>query len=169
MSQSVNLNVRSAMRLLAAILGIALFGSAFGQAAEPTIVVSAPPKQVAINSKVTFNVFLEFAEGFHGYQNPPAQEFEIPVTIKVDGTEFKVVKVAYPAGEDASVGGTTSPTKTYSGRIKIPVTVQMPAKVGAKKMRIVASYQQCDETKCFPPSQVFVDVKLNVVKKVSKG
>lgn len=148
---------------------LATLGFVSFQAPDPTIKVDAPPKQVAAGSKLTLNVNLTFASGLHGYQNPPASDYEIPVTVKVEGKEFKVVKVAYPAGEDASVGGMEKPTKTYAGKVKIPVTVTVPTKPGVRTLKIVASYQQCDDSTCFPPSDVSTTLKVNVVKKVTKG
>lgn len=149
----------------------ALLAAAFAsaQAPAPTVTVSAPPKQVAAGAKLTLTVTLTFADGFHGYQNPPAQDYEIPVTVKIDGKEFKVVKIAYPAGTDAKIGGSDKPTKAYEGVVKIPITLTAPAKIGAKTMKVVVAYQQCDESTCFPPGEIISTVKVNVVKKVAKG
>jgi len=159
------MSIKRAFVLL--ISALSVFASA--QAPEPTLTVSEAPKAVAAGSKLTLTVTVSFADGLHGYQNPPAQEFEIPVTVKIDGKEFKLVKAAYPAGIDATVGGGDKPTKTYAGTIKIPITVSVPAKVGAKTLKVVVSYQQCNETACFPPADVTKTIKVNVVKQVKKG
>lgn len=151
------------------LASLAVLGFAPLQVPDPTLAVTAPPKQVQAGTKLTLKVNLTFAPGYHGYQNPPASEYEIPVTVKVDSKEFKVSKIAYPAGEDASVGGSEKPTKTYAGKVTIPVTVTVPTKPGVKTLKVVASYQQCDETSCFAPAEVATTVKINVVKKVTKG
>lgn len=153
--------------LIFLVSALSVFASA--QAPEPTLTVSAAPKAVAIGSKLTLTVTITFADGLHGYQNPPAGEYEIPVTVKIDGKEFKLLKAAYPAGTDATVGGGDKPTKTYGGAIKIPITLSVPAKIGAKTLKVVVSYQQCNETACFPPADVTATVKVNVVKQVKKG
>lgn len=157
------------MKLAVVLLSILATTLGFAQAPAPTVTVSPPPKQVAVGAKLTLTVTLTFAEGFHGYQNPPAQEFEIPVTVRIDGKEFKVVKVAYPAGVEAKVGGSDKPTKAYEGVVKIPITVTAPMKVGIKNLKVVVGYQQCDESTCFPPGDVVATVKVNVVKKVVKA
>jgi DsbC/DsbD-like thiol-disulfide interchange protein len=157
------------MRTLAILFGLAVSALGFTQADAPTISVSAPPKQVAAGAKVTLTVTVTFGPGLHGYQNPPAQDYEIPVTVKIDGKEFKVVKIAYPAGVDTKMGGSEKPTKAYEGTIKIPITLTAPTKVGAKNLKITVGYQQCDESTCFPPGDVSATVKVNVVKKVSKA
>jgi DsbC/DsbD-like thiol-disulfide interchange protein len=142
---------------------------AVSQAPKPTVTVSAPPKSVVAGSKLSLTLTVTFAPGFHGYQNPPATEYEIPVEVKVDGKEFKAIKVNYPPGVDASVGGSEKSTKAYEGTIKIPVLVQVPAKLGMKDLKFIVSYQLCDETSCFPPDQVLKTVKVNVVKKAGKA
>lgn len=157
------------MKKIAILFALLVSAAAFCQAPTPKVSVSAPPKQVAAGAKLTLTVTLTFAPGYHGYQNPPAEEYEIPVTVKIDGKEFKVVKVAYPAGVDAQVGGSDKPTKAYEGVVKIPITLTAPTKIGVKDLKVVVGYQQCDETTCFPPGEVSATVKVNVVKKVAKG
>jgi DsbC/DsbD-like thiol-disulfide interchange protein len=157
------------MRRTLMIFGAVLAASIFAQGPKPAISVSTPPKAVVAGSKLTLTVTLTIAPGFHGYQNPPASEYEIPVEVKVEGKDFKVLKVAYPPGVDASVGGSQQATKAYEGAIKVPVTLLVPAKVGTKDLKIVVSYQLCDDTSCFPPDQVSKVVKVNVVKKAGKA
>jgi len=140
---------------------------AFCQAPAPTLALSKLPNQVVAGSKVTLTLTITFAEGFHGYQNPPASEYEIPVVVKIAGKEFKVLKIAYPPGVDATIGGGEKPTKAYEGTIKVPVTLQLPTSAGKRNLKVVVSYQLCDTTSCFPPGQVQATTTVNVVKKVS--
>lgn len=156
------------MRTLTILLGLALSAIGLCQTA-PTVSVAAPPKAVLVGSKLTLNVTVTFAPGMHGYQNPPAGEYEIPVTVKVDGKDFKVVKIAYPAGTDSTMGGSEKPTKAYQGTIKIPVTILVPKKQAIYNVKVTVGYQQCDDTTCFPPGDVSATVKVNVAKKVAKA
>jgi len=157
------------MRSLFLTVAAMLAALCSAQAPEPGVAISAPPKYVVAGSKVTLTITVTFANGYHAYQNPPAADYEIPLTVKVDGKEFKVSKIAYPAGVDAAIGGSEKTTKAYEGVIKIPVTLVAPAKPGAKTLKIVVGYQQCDESSCFPPSEIAKTVKVNVVKKAAKG
>lgn len=156
------------MKRLALFLIASVAALACAQAPAPEVTLSAPPKAVAAGSKVKLTVTVTFADGLHGYQNPPKQEFEIPVTVKIDGKDFKLAKATYPPGEDATVGGGTTPTKTYAGTIKIPIEVTVPKTVGSKSFKVLVSYQQCNEQACFPPDTVTVATKVNVVKKVAR-
>lgn len=155
-------------QFLSSIVLLLASAFAFCQAPEPTVALSKLPTQSVAGSKITIIVTITFAEGFHGYQNPPASEYEIPVDVKIDGKEFKVLKIAYPPGVDATIGGGEKPTKAYEGTIKVPVTVQLPTTVGKRNFKVVVKYQQCDTTSCFPPGQVQASTTVNVVKKVSK-
>ncbi len=65
------------MKQLSVLVLLILSALGFSQAAAPTLSVSAPPKQVAAGGKVTLTLTLTFAPGMHGYQNPPAQEYEM--------------------------------------------------------------------------------------------
>lgn len=157
------------MKAAVILFGLLLGTTVFGQAPSPTLGITAVPKQVIAGSKLTFHVIFTFAPGFHGYQNPPAQDYEIPVTVKIDGKEFKVLKIAYPPGIDAKIGGNDKSTKAYEGEIKIPVTLSLPQKPGVRNVKVTVSYQQCDESSCFPPGDVSSTFKVNVVKKATKG
>jgi len=157
------------LKRIAILASLALSVFASAQAPDPKVAVSAVPKEVAIGGQLKLTVTVTFAEGFHGYQNPPASEYEIPVVVKVDGKEFKLTKVIYPAGVDAKVAGSETPTKTYMGAVKIPVVITDPKKIGKKDLKILVSFQQCNEQSCMPPGEVASTVKVNIVKKVKKS
>lgn len=157
------------MKWMISIGAIGMLALCLAQAPKPTLAVTGVPKAVVAGSKVTLKASFAIAPGYHGYQNPPVGEYEIPVTLKVDGKEFKVVKIAYPAGVEAAVGGSEKATKAYEGVIQIPVTILAPVKPGIKDLKITVSYQLCDETSCFPPDQVTKTIKVNVVKKAGKA
>ncbi|MBI3721177.1 MAG: thioredoxin family protein [Fimbriimonas ginsengisoli] len=96
---------------------------------------------------------ITFAPGLHGYQNPPSESYLIPVGLKID-PPFTLAGVKYPAGVDATVGGADKPVKTYSGTIAIPFSFRAPQSGGKQPLRLRVTYQQCDETTCYPPSEV---------------
>src|SRR5947209_4781738 len=74
-------------------------------------IVSVKPKP---GSKVKAMLTLTFGEGLHAYQNPPSEDYMIPVTVKSSSSSgVSLVKVAYPVGRDEIVGGETKPVKVY--------------------------------------------------------
>ena len=113
-------------------------------------------------SKVKATLTLTFGDGLHAYQNPPSEDYMIPVTVKSSSTDVKLVKVAYPVGKDEIVGGETKPVKVYEGTIKIPITLQAPDKAGSYDVSLSIQYQQCTNNNCYPPKSVTTASKLTV-------
>ncbi|MCH7944733.1 MAG: thioredoxin family protein [Armatimonadetes bacterium] len=103
-------------------------------------------------------VVLEFAEGLHGYQNPPSDENLIPVTVSGQS----VVEVTYPKGEMMLAGGIEA--AAYEGRVEILVVFQAPDEPGEHTLRLTVGYQQCNEFVCFLPDEFEVAAQMVVVK-----
>src|SRR4051794_32337945 len=86
------------------------------------------PKTAKAGKAVEATIVLTFAEGLHGYQNPPSDPTLIPVEVSVDTKGIKVKSIKYPAGKDEKVTGEDKPVRVYEGTIKIPVTFIAPKK-----------------------------------------
>jgi len=128
----------------------------------PTVKVTFP-KDAKAGSQVKGTVEVTFSDGLHGYQNPPSEEFQIPVTVVVDTKGYKL-KVTYPKGAMKVIGGDTKPAAVYEGTIKIPVTLTVPKSGAAGEVKITVKYQQCNDQACFPPDGVSSTVKIHVKK-----
>lgn len=153
------------LKAFCTLLFVSLVGFVFAQmgntAPEVKLVFPASAKA---GQKVQGTIEITFAEGLHGYQNPPSEAYQIPVKVSLDTKGYKLVKVAYPKGIAKATGGETKPSNVYEGTIRIPVTVEMPKKPGAAVFKLTISYQQCNDETCFPPSSVTGTAKLKVVK-----
>jgi hypothetical protein len=128
----------------------------------PTVKLSLPPKVVshaAFDAKLT----VTFSAGLHGYQNPPSDQYSIPVVVKLLKGDAKLVKVEYPKGADLLMAGESKPAKVYSGSVTIPVHLVAGTKTGDLVFSV--DYQQCTESNCFPPSAVQAKGTLHVAKK----
>ncbi len=127
--------------------------------ASVTVVAQAPPPQIRIEMPSTklrpqqlavALVKITFAPGLHGYQNPPSEDYMIPVTVSAaEGME--VVAIDYPAGHGAKIGGSATEVMTYSGEVTIRVLFRVPKKAGASALSLNVMYQQCNDDSCFPP------------------
>jgi len=145
------------------LAGCAAYACAQGDTApKATLAVSSP--KVTVGKSFTAVLTVTFAEGLHGYQNPPTDPTLIPVTVKLSDGTFKLVKVAYPKGVPASVGGESKPVAVYEGTVKIPITLIAPKKPGKVALNVSFGYQQCNSAACFPPGTVAAKVSVNVVK-----
>ncbi len=132
------------------------------QDVAPQASLTIPSAKSQPGSKVNAVLTLTFGDGLHAYQNPPSEDYMIPVTVKSTSTDVKLVKVAYPVGKDEIVGGETKPVKVYEGTIKIPITLQAPGKAGSYDISLSIQYQQCTNNNCFPPKSVTATSKLIV-------
>lgn len=129
----------------------------------PVVKLAFAAKSGPAGSKLKGTLTVTFAEGLHGYQNPPLSEYQIPV--KVAGEDKGIVlKVAYPKGQVKGVAGEQA--AVYEGTIKIPIEITLPKKVGAFKPKLSLSYQQCTESACYPPGKVLVEGSITVTKAV---
>lgn len=114
---------------------------------------------------------ISFASGLHAYQNPPSQEYQIPLTLKTTTKGFETVTVRYPAGTDFLMAGESEPSKVYEGTIRVPFDLRAPKKAGTYEIQVKIDLQQCDAQSCFPPETVTAKAKLKVLapKKGGKG
>jgi thiol:disulfide interchange protein DsbD len=155
-------------RLLVPALAL-LSAAAFGQAAAPTATLKFDKPTAVPGSVVKATLTLSFAEGLHGYQNPPAEEFQIPVSVTVTEKGFVLVKAKYPKGADFTMAGESKPTKVYAGTVSIPLEIKASKKPGTYNVNVRVDYQQCNESSCFPPSDLTAKAKLTVVKPGKKS
>jgi DsbC/DsbD-like thiol-disulfide interchange protein len=158
-------------RIPAILSALAFVSLSFGQGDPPKVVFSLDKPTVAAGGTLTGKVTVTFADGLHGYQNPPSDDSDIPVKVSAPkGAKFTVSTVKYPKGEKKVLAGSSTPTAVYEGTIVIPVTLKAPKTVGATKATIQFDYQECNDSSCFPPGvlQASADVKV-VAAKASKA
>lgn len=140
-----------------------LLVSVIGQAANlpPTAELILPKTPVKSGKPFQATLKLKFSPGLHGYQNPPSDEFEIPVAVKVKSPSYKLVSVSYPKGVAMSMAGAPA-VKVYSGTVNIGLTLKKSGKTGPLLLDI--HYQQCTESSCFPPADLTVKAAVPVAK-----
>lgn len=140
---------------------IATFVSASQEQTPPKLTVKVSTDKVKPGATVKGVATVEFAEGLHGYQNPPLKDYQIPVKLESD-TKGITIKPAYPKGEVLEVAGDQA--AVYHGKVEIPFTFVAPKTVGASTVKVKFSYQQCNDSNCWPPSAVSATVKVTVAK-----
>lgn len=118
------------------------------QAEPPRIELKLDSKAAPMGGIVKGRVFVTFSPGWHGYQNPPMRDYEIP--LKVEGaTKDLKLKATYPKGELKDFAG--AKTLMYEGTVAVPFTLLVPKKKGTFKFDLNVSYQQCNHATCLPP------------------
>ncbi len=148
------------MKLLTTLFATMVTALAFCQAAPPKITLDSPT-EVRPGQLVTVFVKVAFADGLHGYQNPPSESYMIPVTVN-PGKTLKAVSVLYPKGHAAKIGGSAVEVMTYSGEVVIKVSFRASAKPGAQPFELNVGYQQCNDDSCFPPGSATLKGSLTV-------
>ncbi|MCW5940725.1 MAG: thioredoxin family protein [Fimbriimonadaceae bacterium] len=135
---------------------------AVAQNVPPTVTVKLDKPTVSAGKAFQGTATVTFGPGLHGYQNPPSQDYMIPVSLTLANKEFKLAKVAYPKGVVKSVAGDQA--AVYDGTIAIAFQGTAPTKVGKFKLKFELGYQQCTDENCFPPGSVTAEVPFTVVK-----
>lgn len=152
------------MKLAALLLGFALATAPLAQ--EAPIAKLKLPAKVTPGSVVKGTLTMTFADGWHGYQNPPSDPYQNPVTIALATKGFKLSKVTYPVGIIKDFAGTK--TAVYEGEITIPFEFVAPKKTGKLALTFKLDYQQCNENSCLPPASMTLKGTVDVAK-ASKG
>jgi DsbC/DsbD-like thiol-disulfide interchange protein len=148
------------MRLFAAFFFACFAAFALAQGApEPKIDLKLDAKTAAPGAKLKGKVIVTFAAGWHGYQNPPKHDYEIPLKIE-SATKGMLVQATYPKGILKPFAG--QPTLMYEGTVTIPVVLTLPKTSGSFNASLLVKYQQCDEESCLPPSEQKVSAKLTL-------
>lgn len=150
---------------LAVAAGVLSLAGAQGAGEPPVVSLKFAKPTAKVGTVIDATLTVKFADGLHGYQNPPAEDFQIPVTVKVSEPGFTLVKATYPKGTEFLMAGETKPAKVYQGTISIPLKIKVvkPSKSGSLSIRL--DYQECNANACFPPSFVMAKAKLAVVAK----
>lgn len=138
------------------------------QGEKPTATVKLASATAIVGQPVKGTLTLTIPEGMHGYQNPPADEYENPIKLGIIESGFKLVKVAYPKGASMTMEGAQKPTMVYEGAISIPFTF-VATKPAARAVSFRIDYQLCTASSCFPPSSVVVKTAIKSVAAPKKG
>lgn len=148
------------MKVLRCISVVGLVALAFAQEV-PKASLSLPTKAkpgAVIHGVAT----ITFAEGWHGYQNPPLDKYQNPVTLTLATKGWKLQKVSYPKGVIMEMAG--SQAAVYEGTVKVPFELVAPKKAGKATLVFDVSYQQCNDSTCLPPSSLQVRATITVAK-----
>ena len=110
-------------------------------------------------------MLVTFSPGWHGYQNPPTHDFEIPLKMETK-TKGVVLRVQYPKGTMKDFMG--EKTAMYEGTVELPFTLVLPKTAGTVPVKFDVNYQQCNSQSCLPPEFVSVTEKVTVKKAPAK-
>jgi hypothetical protein len=130
----------------------------------PTAYVSLEP--VARGSSFQLAVVLKIRNGFHINARKPSAEYLIPTDLRANlPAGFKSAgEISYPKGELHTFAFTKTPLNVYEDKVvlRVPLTAQSDAPLGAQKIPLKLRYQACSQEVCLPPVTLDVDAPVTV-------
>ena len=130
----------------------------------PTPYVSLDP--VARGSSFQLAVVLKIRNGFHINARKPSAEYLIPTDLRANlPAGFKSAgEIAYPKGELHTFSFTKTPLNVYEDKVilRVPLTAQPDAPLGAQKIPLKLRYQACSQEVCLPPVTLDIDAPLTI-------
>ena len=127
----------------------------------PKVTLDLDPTGAVVGRGLRGTLVVEIPPGLHGYQNPPADEFENPIRVVSADKSFKVYKATYPKGVEFKMASAEKPSMVYEGTVRIPV-ILIPTAPGDRSLKLRLEYQFCNANSCFPPNAVGVDTPVKV-------
>jgi thioredoxin:protein disulfide reductase len=131
---------------------------------SPTAYVSLEP--VARGSSFQLAIVLKIRNGFHINARKPSAEYLIPTDLRPNlPAGFKSAgEISYPKGDLRTFAFSTTPLNVYEDKIilRVPLTAQSDAPLGAQKIPLKLRYQACSNEVCLPPVTLDVEAPLTV-------
>lgn len=160
-----------AANFLAVALLTALYAlSAFAQVPSSKDVVApsaySSRDPVGRGSSFQLAVVLKIRNGFHINAREKSAEYLIATDLHANPPKgFTVGQVSYPKGELHSFTFSKTPLNVYQDKVilRLPITAQADAPLGAQHIPLKVRYQACSTELCLPPVTLDVDAPLNVV------
>jgi hypothetical protein len=116
--------------------------------------VRAGETNVRVGERVTAEIEVLIAEGFHTNANPASFEYLQPTELRIEKVKgLTIEKPIYPNAESKKFGFAEVPIAVYEGTatIKLRVRADKKAKRGRSIVRGTVRAQPCNENACFPP------------------
>jgi hypothetical protein len=113
-------------------------------------------------------VVVNIATGFHMNSHKPTDAYLIATTLTpILPAGITLVDTIYPAGHlETFAFSPKEPLDVYSTSVtlRLKLSAQMSAAVGAARIPMMLRYQACNQTTCLPPVRVPVSAQLQVAE-----
>ena len=131
---------------------------------SPAVYVSADPAARGVPFQVA--VVFKIRPGFHVNAREKSADYLISTDLHAETPAgFKAGDVAYPKGQLHTFTFSKTPLNVYEGTVtlRMPVTAQAHAPVGAQKIPLKLRYQACSTEVCLPPVTIDLQAAINIV------
>jgi thiol:disulfide interchange protein DsbD len=150
------------------ISGISL-GAASGSAQDKSLLkVTSFLSQDKIRQGDTFKAAfrVSIAPGYHINGSEIADPYLVPTELVLDEQPgLKVEEYLYPAARTAKFSFSESELLVYEGDVVLAVLISAGKELatGTRKLKGKLLYQACNNVSCLPPSEILVEIPLDVV------
>jgi uncharacterized protein YcnI len=138
---------------------------------KPQTFVSIEP--VPRGKSFEIAVVVEIVKGFHMNSHKPTDPYLIPTALTpVPPAGFDVADTLYPDGHQEKFSfSPNKPLNVYTGKVvlRLKLTANPDAALGATTIPITLRYQACNDTTCLQPVKIPVDAKFQVAAAGTKS
>ncbi|HEX2867932.1 MAG TPA: cytochrome c biogenesis protein CcdA [Ignavibacteriales bacterium] len=126
--------------------------------------------KVPSGGKIKLTARVSIESSWHINSNKPNEDYLIPTTLGLDKSKnpakVQLTGLRYPAAKNIKFEFSETPVSVYEGEAVITGEVQVPAgtKPGKYPLKVVLSYQSCNNNTCLPPSEASSELTLNVTE-----
>jgi len=158
------------MKKIFAVLFIALTTFMFAQDDIVSASLNISEIEVKAGSETEINIIVNIKEGWHINSSEVLDDYSKPTKISLkNNEEFSLGKIHYPEGKliPISWGGNMS---LYEGEISISAKLQVNSDVvpGKQDIKIVLSYQVCNNVICESPETIDLNISVVIVDQVEE-
>jgi hypothetical protein len=128
-----------------------------------------PPPSITIKrgGAASVKIKVHVKPGFHCNTNTPSDDYLIPLRLTFVASPNGVESsgVTYPKGKDEKYSFSAKPLNVYSGEFEISASFKAApdAKKGSTNIAGKLRYQACNDTMCFAPKTIEVQVPAVVI------
>jgi thiol:disulfide interchange protein DsbD len=130
--------------------------------AHPYVSLEPVPRGKAFEAAVV----VQIAEGYHMNSHKPSDAYLIPTTLTPKLPEgIHLVDTIYPPGRLKKFAfSPDKPLDVYSGSVtlRVKLTAQDSAAIGATTIPMILRYQACNNSACLPPVKIPVTAELKI-------
>ena len=122
------------------------------------------PIRIAAGATAAATLKIQLSPGYHINSNTPSDQYLIPVRLTWVGAPLEVAGVDYPKGTLERYQFSEKPLSVYTGDFSLVTRFKAAANApkGSHKLTGKLRYQACNETTCFPPKTVPVELPVDI-------
>jgi thiol:disulfide interchange protein DsbD len=135
-----------------------------------TVSAASTKKEYFPTENIRINVNAEIQSGFHINANKVSDEDLIPTTIELEGSDFKLSRVSWPAAHKFKFSFSETELDVFEGSVNIGLNLKARKDLKPGKYEITGNlhYQACNDRACFAPKDAPFAVTITIKEDTAK-